>query len=82
MDLTNTVTVVTMTTDISWQLDPPDPLGFQWRSPGTYVLAHDQDGTQLASIKVNFAQRPGGNDITERAARVITNALHQMYGEA
>jgi hypothetical protein len=75
----NDVTVIHFHKNAAWPVEPPDPLGYLWRTAGTYVKATDGDGKQLALIQVSYARRDDGNNIDEEVARVIADALRTMY---
>ena len=79
--LDGTVDVAWMTADSWWQVEPPDLLGYQWRSPGTYVIATDHAGIAIASVKINYVHRPDGNRIDELAAAAIAEALLGLYND-
>jgi hypothetical protein len=78
----NLVTVSWLRADAWWQLDPPDMRGYQWRSPGTYVVAADAGGTHIASIQLHFAYLPDGSSIQEKAATALAETFRTLYQDA
>ncbi len=63
----------------AWTLDPQDPLGYQWRTPGTYITATAPDGSALALIRIGFVRRLDGSVIDEHAAQLLAQALRGLY---
>ncbi len=71
--------------DAWWQCEPPDALGYQWRSPGVYIVARDVHEQIQSLVRIDFLDGKHA-DIQDAKtwglAAEILHAMRRMYQHA